>query len=107
MENDINSKIKSVSADGGASLNQTLMQVEADIFNCDVYSISTSEATSLGVFYLVGLNKGLFKDLDEIKKNYKQKKSYRPRNIKYEIDYNKWNLAIKAVEVFSNEGKSK
>lgn len=103
MESDLNSKIKNVSADGGASLNKILMQTQSDLFGCTINSISISEATSLGVYYLVGLNKGLFKSLEDIKTHYKLKKSYKPLNNKYEIDYDKWRKAIKAVEVFSGE----
>ncbi len=105
MERDLGSKIKSVSADGGASLNKILMQTQSDLFGCVINSLSISEATSLGVYYLVGLNKGLFESLDDIKSHYKLKRSYKPLDNKYEIDHDKWHLAIKAVEVFSGEAK--
>jgi len=105
MESDINSNIKSVSADGGASLNKILMQTEANLFKSTINTLSISEATSLGVYYLVGLNKGLFKSLDEIKSHYKLRRTYNPNDIKYEIDYEKWQRAIKAVEVFSETTK--
>ena len=105
MESDINSNIKSVSADGGASLNKILMQTEANLFKSTINTLSISEATSLGVYYLVGLNKGLFKSLDEIKSHYKLRRTYKPIDTKYEIDYEKWQRAIRAVEVFSETTK--
>lgn len=100
MEEDTKVKIYSISVDGGASLNHALMQAEADICNAKVMAISTSEATSLGVFYLVGLNRGLFKSLEEIKKNYKTSQTYEPNGNNYEISYEKWKRAIKAVGEF-------
>ncbi len=107
METDINARIKNVSADGGASLNKILMQTQSDLFKCIINTISISEATSLGVFYLVGLNKKLFKSLDDIKSHYKLKKTYKPLDNNYEIDYDKWHLAIKAVEAFADETKNR
>ena len=105
MEADISAKIKNVSADGGASLNSILMQTQSDLFGCTLNTLSVSEATSLGVYYLVGLNKKMFKSLDDIKSHYKLKKTYKPTNTIYEIDYNKWLKAINAVEAFAGETK--
>ena len=106
MEADTNKRIKLISADGGASLNNILMQVQSDICGCKLNSIS-AEAPSLGVYYLVGLNKGLFNNLDDVKSQYKLKKSYEPSDNLYEIDYEKWKMAVKAVEVFSSENKDR
>ena len=60
-------------------------------------TLSTSEATSLGIFYLIGLNKGLFKSFSSIKKRYKMSNLYEPENKKYTVDYEKWKKAIKAI----------
>ena len=97
MEEDAKTKISQISVDGGASLNKILMQTEANITNCKIMTLSTSEATSLGIFYLIGLNKGLFKSFNSIKKRYKMNSLYEPENIKYTVDYENWKKAIKAI----------
>lgn len=99
----IDLKHKSISVDGGLSLNKKLMQIQSNMLECEIKTINTSEATALGIFYLVGLNKGLFKNLEETKKLYKNIRLYTPQDKKYfEYIYNRWQKAIKAIKLFSN-----
>lgn len=95
MLRDTHLDLSGISVDGGASLNKYLMQEQANIMQSKIKTISTSEATSLGIFYLVGLNKGLFKNIDEVDKCYKATNEYLPQ--KYDNDkYLRWKRAIKA-----------
>lgn len=97
-----NVALSSISVDGGLSLNTKLMQLEADILGEEIKTINTSEATALGIFYLVCLNKGLFKSLNDIKKFYKNIKLYKPRSNKdNEKLYSTWKKAILALKMFS------
>ncbi|MGM9968763.1 MAG: FGGY family carbohydrate kinase [Anaeroplasma sp.] len=94
-----NIKLEDISVDGGASLNSNLMQTQANIMNSSIKTISTSEATSLGIFYLVGLNKKLFQNINQVKTLYKAIKQYNPdRN--YKPEYDKWKKAVKACMEF-------
>lgn len=103
MIEDSKINIKEISVDGGASKNINLMQFEADITNANVKTISTSEATALGCFYLVGLNRGIFKDLSDIKKLHKYIKIYIPNQNRQEFErkYKKWHKAVEATLLFS------
>lgn len=102
MLKDTNLDLKKISVDGGASLNSRLMQNQANVIDKTIDAISTSEATSLGVFYLVGLNRGVFQDLEEIKKLYKVSKSYTPvRNTTLKEKEEQWKKAIHACICFS------
>ncbi len=100
MLKDTNIKLDGISVDGGASLNANLMQTQSNIMNSRIRTISTSEVTSLGIFYLVGLNKGLFKNLDEISKLYRSINEYNPDGTDYTLGYEKYKKAIKAVMEF-------
>ncbi len=101
MLEDTKLELKDISVDGGASLNSKLMQVQADVMYSQIKTISTSEATSLGVFYLVGLNKGLFNNLMDIKKHYKNSKLYVPKINKDEKEkYDRWKKAVNACMEF-------
>ena len=101
MLEDTKLELKDISVDGGASLNSKLMQVQADVMHSKIKTISTSEATSLGVFYLVGLNKGLFNNLMDIKKHYKNSKLYVPKINKDEKEkYDRWKKAVNACMEF-------
>lgn len=96
-------KYKSISVDGGLSLNKRLMQIQSNMLDCQIKTINTSEATALGIFYLVGLNTGLFKDLKETKRLYKNIRLYSPEDSEYSKKlYNRWQKAIKAIKLFSN-----
>ncbi len=96
--------LQEISVDGGASLNSKLMQFQSDIMQSKIMTISISEATSLGVFYLVGLNKGLFKNMKEVKKLYKSIHTYVPCEFSKDLEekQNRWTSAINACISFKN-----
>ena len=67
MENDTGVKINNVKVDGGASVNNLLMQFQADISNMKIYRPKISESTALGAAYLAGLATGVWKNKEELK----------------------------------------
>jgi glycerol kinase len=58
--------IKELRVDGGATVNDTLMQFQADILGVPVVRTAVPETTALGAAYLAGLAVGCWKDLNEI-----------------------------------------
>ena len=52
--------------DGGAAVNDTLMQFQADLIGIPVVRPKVTETTALGAAYLAGLNAGVYAGLDEI-----------------------------------------
>lgn len=104
MKDDSGIDIREISVDGGASRNANLMQFESDIMNVNIKTISTSEATALGAYYLVGLRTGLFKDFSDVKRFHKYIKVYNP-NINrplFEKRYQKWKKALAATLSFTS-----
>lgn len=71
MEKDSDIKLKSLRVDGGASANNFLMKFQSDILNIDVLRPKCIETTALGAAYLAGLATGFWKDVEEIKENWK------------------------------------
>ncbi|MBQ8637840.1 MAG: glycerol kinase GlpK [Lachnospiraceae bacterium] len=71
MEKDSGLTVSELKADGGASANNFLLQFQADIMNASVDRPSCTETTALGAAYLAGLAVGYWKDLDEIRSNWK------------------------------------
>lgn len=67
MQEDLGSPIKELRVDGGAAVNNLLMQFQADLLGIPVYRPVISETTALGAAYLAGLATGFWKGLDEIK----------------------------------------
>lgn len=70
MEADMGNPITELKVDGGAAVNNLLMQVQADILGVPVTRPQTLETTALGVAYLAGLAVGFWQGIDEIKKQW-------------------------------------
>ncbi len=70
MEEDASLEITELKVDGGASVNNFLMQFQADISECKVKRPRCIETTALGAAYLAGLAVGYYKDKDEIRDNW-------------------------------------
>ncbi len=98
-------RINQLKVDGGASANNLLMQMQADISNVDVCMSKSAEATALGAAYLAGLAVGFFKDRDELKDKTETSRIY-----KSSVDTEQrtamldgWRRAVKACRVFTGE----
>lgn len=59
-------EICTLSVDGGASVNNYLMQFQSDILNCKIQRPKCLETTALGATYLAGLAVGIFKNKEEL-----------------------------------------
>lgn len=70
MKADSGISLSSLKVDGGASANDFLMQVQADICNAPVRRPTCVETTAIGAAYLAGLAVGYWKDKEEILKNW-------------------------------------
>ena len=70
MEKDSGITLKALKVDGGAAVNNFLMQFQADILNVPVHRPQVLETTALGAAYLAGLAVGFWKDMEEIKRNW-------------------------------------
>ena len=67
MEQDSGMRIDELNVDGGASGNNLLMQIQADILGAQLNRPAVIESTGLGAAFLAGLNTGFWEDLDEIR----------------------------------------
>ncbi len=78
MQTDLRSPMRSLRVDGGASANNTLMQIQADYLGVSVIRPEMIESTVTGAAYLAGLGVGLWNGLDEIKKVWRTNKTFQP-----------------------------
>lgn len=81
---DTGKKISMFRVDGGACVNDFLMQFQADMLGTDVVRPAVTETTALGAAYLAGLAAGYWKDEDDIKSNVITDRIFEPQ-----IDENK------------------
>ena len=64
MQRDSGIAIDELRVDGGASTNDLLMQMQADLAGIPVIRTRVPETTALGAAYLAGLAAGFYRDLD-------------------------------------------
>lgn len=67
MESDCRVSLTSLRVDGGASANNLLMQLQADLLGCPVYRPDVTESTALGAAMLAMLGYGIYKCREEIR----------------------------------------
>lgn len=78
MERDAGVTLKELKVDGGASRNNLLMQFQADILDTEVIRPEVTETTALGAAYLAGLAVGYWGSLEQIRKQWKAERTFKP-----------------------------
>jgi glycerol kinase len=78
MESDADIRIRELRVDGGATVNNFLMQFQSDMLQSKVIRPSVTETTALGAAYLAGLAIGFWKDQEEIKQQWLADKTFVP-----------------------------
>lgn len=104
MENDSGIEIKELRVDGGATVNNGLMQFQSDILQANVVRPVITETTALGAAYLAGLAVGYWSGIDEIRKQWQIDKIFSPK-IPAEATLNLikgWHRAVKAAEAWAS-----
>ena len=66
MTNDLGQPVNELRVDGGASVNNTLMQIQADVLQIRVVRPKVTETTARGAAYLAGLAIGVWPDRNSI-----------------------------------------
>lgn len=105
MKADSGIELTSLKVDGGASANNFLMQVQADIIGAPVKRPVCVETTAMGAAYLAGLAVGYWKDYAEIRNNWAIDRTFAP-NISQEEREEKlkgWNKAVKRSYQWAKE----
>jgi glycerol kinase len=64
--------------DGGACVNNLLMQFQADLLGIPVVRPRVTETTALGAAYLAGLATGVYADLNELAGQWQQERRFNP-----------------------------
>ena len=103
MERETGVSVRELKVDGGAVKNAFLMQFQADILGIPVIVPKVTETTCLGAAYISGLQVGFWKNLKEIKQNWKMEKIYTPSMERAKVDelYGGWSRAVRgAISIY-------
>ncbi len=78
IQTDTGQRLRELRVDGGATVNDALLQVQSDLLRVPVVRPRTTETTALGAAYLAGLAVGFWKNRDEIARLWGVEKTFRP-----------------------------
>jgi len=96
MKSDCGFDLKLLRADGGASVDNLLLQIQADVLGLAVQRPVVRETTALGTAYLAGLATGFWHNLEEIANIWQLDRTFEPQitAIKREEMYAGWKRAV-------------
>jgi glycerol kinase len=87
MQRDSGIRLGQLKADGGASVNNELMQFQADMLDVPVVRPVVAETTALGAAYLAGLAVGYWSDLSDVSRNWQLDSRFSPN---MPVDEREW-----------------
>ena len=90
-------RITELRVDGGASVVDLLLQLQADLTAVPVVRAAVQDTTALGAALLAGLAEGVWSSLDEITRNWKSDRTFTPApdTAQSQLAYEGW---LRAVE---------
>ncbi len=96
MTADSNVQVKTLRVDGGAVVNNLLMQFQADILGVPVQRPKVAETTALGAAYLAGLATGFWSSIQEVAEQWAVDRTFEPKMSVDERDklYANWKRAV-------------
>jgi glycerol kinase len=104
MRSDAGSALTDLRVDGGASVNNGLLQYQADILQLPVVRPKVTETTALGAAYLAGLATGAWKQRDEIAAHWQADRRFEPQMPadKAATIRSRWQEAVKRSQRWAN-----
>ena len=96
MRQDAGCDITMLRADGGASVSDILLQMQADLLRIPVDRPAMVETTAFGAAALAGLSCGLWRDLEELKALRRSQRVFLPERTQADCDrdYRLWKRAV-------------
>jgi glycerol kinase len=105
MEADSGIPIRELRVDGGATVNDLLMQFQSDVLNTETVRPKIVETTVMGAAFLAGLAVGYWDDLQEIEKLWQEEKRFNPAEERSDIEtrIKGWYRAVRASEFWAED----
>ncbi|MBL5981089.1 glycerol kinase [Petrotoga sp. HKA.pet.4.5] len=105
MEADSGIKLKTLRVDGGAALNNFLLQFQSDILGVEVERPVVNETTALGAAYLAGLAVGYWNGQEELLRKWKRDALFTPQMDEDERErlYAGWKRAVERAKNWIEE----
>ncbi len=97
MQKDAGIELAELRVDGGASVNNQLMQFQADLLGVPVRRPVVSETTALGAAYLAGMAVGFWQDTADVASHWALDREFRPDMpfARRDAIYRRWQSAVR------------
>jgi glycerol kinase len=107
MQKDSGIDIRELRVDGGATVNNQLMQFQSDLLQTKVIRPKITETTALGAAYLAGLAVNYWSDINEIRQQWQIDRTFSPQIEKSEtISLIKdWHRAVNAAKAWAEDSE--
>ncbi len=105
MQKDSGIEIRELRVDGGASVNDQLMQFQSDLLQIKVVKPKITETTALGAAYLAGLAVNYWSDIKEIRQQWQVNRFFSPQIKALETDLliKGWHRAVAATKSWADD----
>jgi len=99
MAADCGEAIPDLRVDGGMTVNDFLLQFQADLLGIPVHRPAVTETTALGAAYLAGLSAGVFDSVEQLAAAWRVERTFEPRISADQRDslYSEWKRAVERV----------
>ena len=100
MRQDAGLEISLLRVDGGASVSDLMMQLQADLLRIPVDRPAMVETTAFGAASLAGLAAGVWRDLDELRTLRRSERIFLPGRDQYDCEaaYHGWKRAVACAQ---------
>jgi glycerol kinase len=107
MQKDSGIDIRELRVDGGATVNNQLMQFQSDLLQAKVVRPKITETTALGAAYLAGLAVNYWSDIKEVKQQWQMDRTFSPQIEAGETHslIKGWHRAVKASIAWADDEK--
>jgi len=108
MQKDSGITILELRVDGGATINNQLMQFQADLLQTKVVRPEITETTALGAAYLAGLAVGYWKNIKEVSRQWQIDKAFSPqiKAVETKTIINGWYRAVRATKAWADNSEA-
>jgi glycerol kinase len=107
MQKDSGIDIRELRVDGGATINNNLMQFQSDLLQTKVVRPRITETTALGAAYLAGLAVNYWSSINEIKQQWQIDRTFSPEIPGYETHelIKGWYRAVNAAKAWADDSE--
>jgi glycerol kinase len=105
MQKDSGIDIRELRVDGGATVNNQLMQFQADLLQSKVVRPKITETTALGAAYLAGLAVNYWSNINEIRQQWQIDRTFSPQIKENETHslIKGWHRAVNAAKTWADD----